>query len=78
MDTEEAYGTHFIVMEKLTGDLLEEAIYSEQLMDWGAIRRILVECLDALDYAHREGFVHRDIKPENILIGTQYYSMRNH
>ena len=33
MDTEQAYGTHFIVMEKLTGDLLEEAITRDNR--WG-------------------------------------------
>ena len=70
MDTEQAYGTHFIVMEKLTGDLLEEAIYAGQPMGWKSVRRILIEALDALDYAHREGFVHRDIKPENIFLRT--------
>ena len=70
MDTEQAYGTHFIVMEKLTGDLLEEAIYSGQPMGWKSIRRILIEALDALAYAHERGFVHRDIKPENIFLRT--------
>ena len=68
MDTEQAYGTHFIVMEKLTGNLLEDAIYSGQGMGWTTIRRILIEALDALAYAHEEGFVHRDIKPENIFL----------
>ena len=70
MDTEQAYGTHFIVMEKLTGDLLEEAIYAGQPIGWKSVRRILIEALDALDHAHREGFVHRDIKPENIFLRT--------
>jgi serine/threonine protein kinase len=70
MDTEQAYGTHFIVMEKLTGDLLEEAIYAGKPLDWKTTRRILIEALDALDYAHGEGFVHRDIKPENIFLRT--------
>ncbi|MDP6946106.1 MAG: protein kinase, partial [Myxococcota bacterium] len=70
LDTEQAYGTHFIVMEKLTGDLLEEAMYASTRLDWETIRRILIECLDALDYAHKEGFVHRDIKPENIFLRT--------
>ncbi len=70
LDTQQAYGTHFIVMEKLTGDLLEEAIYAGQRIDYKTIRRILIESLDALHYAHEEGFVHRDIKPENIFLRT--------
>jgi serine/threonine protein kinase len=69
-DTQQAYGTHFIVMEKLTGDLLEEAIYAGERIDYGNIRRILIESLDALHYAHEKGFVHRDIKPENIFLRT--------
>lgn len=69
-DTQQAYGTHFIVMEKLTGDLLEEAIYAGERIDYPNIRRILIESLDALHYAHEKGFVHRDIKPENIFLRT--------
>jgi serine/threonine-protein kinase len=30
--------------------------------------RMMLQVLDGLDYAHREGIVHQDIKPENILI----------
>lgn len=70
MDTEQAYGTHFIVMEKLTGTLLEDLIYSEQTIEWQNCRRILREICEALAYSHDKGFIHRDIKPENVFMLT--------
>jgi serine/threonine protein kinase len=30
--------------------------------------RFMVDVLDALDYAHRRGFIHRDIKPGNLMV----------
>ncbi len=70
LDTEQAYGTHFIVMEKLTGTLLEDLIYSDQNIGWQNTRRILREIAEALAYSHGEGFIHRDIKPENVFMLT--------
>jgi hypothetical protein len=70
LDTEQAYGTHFIVMEKLTGDLLEKVIDSGQPIDWATTRRILREVCDALAYSHSQGLIHRDIKPANVFLLT--------
>ena len=68
LDTEQAYGTHFIVMEKVRGTLLEDLIQSETRLSWGAIRRILKEICLALEYSHEKGLLHRDIKPSNIFL----------
>lgn len=68
IDTEAAYGTHFIVMEKLTGTLLEDVVESGARLAWGAIRRILKEVCLALEYSHDKGLLHRDIKPANIFL----------
>jgi len=68
IDTAEAYGTHFIVMEKISGTLLEDLIENDQPLAWGAMRRIIKEVCLALAYAHGRGLLHRDIKPSNIFL----------
>lgn len=70
IDTEQAYGTHFIVMEKLTGQLLEEVVEEDSHVTWENARRILREIAEALAYSHDMGFIHRDIKPENVFLLT--------
>lgn len=67
-DFEQAYGTRFIVMEKLDGQLLEDAISADQPFSWTEIRRLLAEVADALAHAHEHGLVHRDVKPLNIFL----------
>ena len=68
LDTEEAYGTRFIVMEKLTGDLLEGIIRRREELDWHVVRRILAEIASALAYSHEHGLIHRDVKPSNVFM----------
>lgn len=68
LDTEQAYGTHFIVMEKLEGDLLEHLIKRGERLPWPQVRRILVEIAEALAYSHASGLIHRDIKPANVFM----------
>ncbi len=64
-DLEEAEGLVFIAMEYLDGESLADAIKHESL-DLEAKLRILVEILEALEYAHGQGVIHRDVKPSNI------------
>ncbi len=66
IDTEAAYGTHFIIMERLRGTLLEEMIDPEVPMAFDTIRKILIEVCSALEFAHDHGLLHRDIKPSNV------------
>lgn len=70
LDTEQAYGTHFIVMEKLVGQLLEELVSEGVTLTWQNVRRILRELAEALAYSHDHGFIHRDVKPENAFVLT--------
>jgi serine/threonine protein kinase len=62
---EEAEGKHFIVMEFVDGQTLQErksTLSQKQALDIG------IQIAEGLAAAHDKGVVHRDIKPENIMI----------
>ena len=56
---------HYIAMEYLPGDSLDDKIKSS--MNQQEILYIIKQIALGLNYAHEKGFIHRDIKPENIL-----------
>ena len=68
MDTERAYGTLFIVMERLYGEVLSEVMEKGKAIPSRKVRIILMDCLRALAYTHEAGLVHRDIKPSNLFL----------
>ena len=67
-DTEQAYATWFIVMEKIEGDDLEALLRSGGPMDPVPASDILLQLSRGLRYAHNRGIVHRDVKPANTAI----------
>jgi serine/threonine protein kinase len=59
----------YVVMEYVVGRTLQQRMQSVPPTEWARFLPALVQCGDALDFAHRRGIVHRDIKPSNIMIG---------
>jgi serine/threonine-protein kinase len=70
-------GRYYFVMKHLRGQTLEGLIEKLKQGDAQAhaayhfeVRlQIFLGVLNAIDCAHREGFVHRDLKPANIMVG---------
>jgi eukaryotic-like serine/threonine-protein kinase len=67
-DTEQAYATWFIVMEKIDGGDLEALLRDSGPTDPATTADILLQLSRGLRYAHSQGIVHRDVKPANTAI----------
>jgi serine/threonine protein kinase len=59
-------GRHWIVMEALAGQTLEQAIRQQGRLASGRVLDIAWQLLQALQALHREDIVHRDVKPSNV------------
>ena len=68
-DSGEHAGVPYIVMERLSGETLADAIARGPLPQ-AHVRSILDDVLSALAAAHTVGILHRDIKPANILFSA--------
>ena len=58
-------------MEFVDGPDLGEYILHKGRLDVEETHAILVQAVQALDHAHRQGVVHRDIKPSNFILARQ-------
>jgi serine/threonine-protein kinase len=67
-DSGDADGLLYYVMPFVLGESLRHRLERGGPLPVVEAVRIAREVADALDYAHRRGYVHRDIKPENVLI----------
>ncbi|HOX45480.1 MAG TPA: protein kinase [Myxococcota bacterium] len=70
-DTEAAFGTYFIVMEKLDGTDLAAVLERRGALPPAEAGAILDQMAAALEFAHARGFAHRDVKPANAVIDAR-------
>src|SRR5262245_41730111 len=61
-------GTPFLVMEFLVGSTLEQVLFRDGPAPVDVVVDWVLQALDGIAEAHREGLVHRDLKPENLFL----------
>jgi serine/threonine-protein kinase len=61
----------YIVMEFVQGRELQDYFDAKERFDVKTVFRLMIELLDALEFAHEAGIVHRDIKPANVMIDAE-------
>jgi serine/threonine-protein kinase len=59
--------SHFLVMERLEGRTLSQALTEGQL-PLDEIIRVFLETMDGVAAVHERGVVHRDLKPDNVFL----------
>src|SRR6201987_3908194 len=65
---EHSNGTHFLIMELVTGETLADRIKREGPVPLEEALKIAVQIAEALEAAHEKGIIHRDLKPANVKV----------
>jgi serine/threonine protein kinase len=64
----EANGVHYIVMEYLEGETLDEVLARRERLPWREAVRVIQQALNGLQHLHDRRMVHRDLKPANLML----------
>src|ERR1700739_1420255 len=65
---EHSNGTHFLIMELVTGETLADRIKREGPVPLEKALKIAVQIAEALEAAHERNIIHRDLKPANVKV----------
>jgi serine/threonine protein kinase len=64
----ETDGLHFIVMEYVDGESLEDVLRRRCKLPPAEAVRLIHQSLQGLQHTHEQGLVHRDLKPGNLML----------
>jgi serine/threonine protein kinase len=64
----EGGGVHYIVMEYLEGETLDEVLARRKRLPVGEAVRLIRQALAGLQHLHERRMVHRDLKPSNMML----------
>jgi serine/threonine protein kinase len=64
----EANSIHFIGMEFLEGETLDEVLTRRKRLPWAEAVRLIHQTLGGLQHLHEKRMVHRDLKPANLML----------
>jgi len=67
-----ADGYHFLEMEFVAGESLQQFVQRNGRMEPAKATSLMVRIADGLAAAHRTGIVHRDLKPDNVLLTPRH------
>jgi eukaryotic-like serine/threonine-protein kinase len=65
---EQSNGTHFLIMELVSGETLAERIKREGAVPVEEALKVAIQIAEALEAAHEKGIIHRDLKPANVKV----------
>lgn len=69
-DAESVEETHFLVMEYVPGQTLEDLVEGEKTLPIATACEYIRQAALGLAHAHDRGMAHRDIKPANLLVSS--------
>lgn len=64
----EADGKHYLVLEYLEGETLDEVLHKRKRLPPPEAVRIVHATMVGLQHLHQKGMVHRDLKPSNLML----------
>ena len=61
-------GVHFIAMEHLEGETLDQILERRKKLPPGEAVRLILQALEGLQHLHEKRMIHRDLKPMNLMV----------